>query len=374
MKISILSYDLSHNCLGRAYLLAKVLQRSYDVEIIGPTFGDGIWNPVDTDEFDYISVPGGAYPKFIPSIHKMLDAIDGDVVYAIKPRPTSYGIGLIKKMSAKVPVVLDIDDWEVGFYSNSKFNFTKDLCLSIRGPNGLLCTYLMEKLTFLADDITVSSGFLQNRFGGVIVPHVRDTDAFDPQMFDGAIFRAKHGFSYQKIVMFFGTPRPHKGLEEIIRAIQLIKRDDVKLVIVGAHEDLYTRRLKDIGSDIVQMYGMQPFSSVPEFLSMADMIVLPQQDNSSTVGQVPAKVFDAMAMGKPIIATRVSDMPKILDGCGLIVEPGDVNVLSEGIRWVLENKAEAQKLGKKAREKCVKEYSWDAMGKILRGVFNKYEQ
>ncbi len=157
MKISILSYDLSHNCLGRAYLLAKVLQRSYDVEIVGPIFGDGIWNPVDTNEFDYISVLGGAYPKFIPSIHKMLDAIDGDVVYAIKPRPTSYGIGLIKKMSAKVPVVLDIDDWEVGFYSNSKFNFTKDLCLSIRGPNGLLCTYLMEKLTFLADDITVSS-------------------------------------------------------------------------------------------------------------------------------------------------------------------------------------------------------------------------
>ena len=42
MKISILSPDLSHNCLGRAYLLVKILQRRYEVEIIGPMLGEGI--------------------------------------------------------------------------------------------------------------------------------------------------------------------------------------------------------------------------------------------------------------------------------------------------------------------------------------------
>ena len=50
MKISILSPDLSHNCLGRAYLLAKVLQRHYKVEIIGPVFRYGIWEPVANDK------------------------------------------------------------------------------------------------------------------------------------------------------------------------------------------------------------------------------------------------------------------------------------------------------------------------------------
>jgi len=46
MKISILTPDLSQNCLGRAYLLAKILQRHYKVEIIGPMFGEGIWESV----------------------------------------------------------------------------------------------------------------------------------------------------------------------------------------------------------------------------------------------------------------------------------------------------------------------------------------
>lgn len=50
MKISILTPDLSHNCLGRAYLLAKVLQRRYEVEIDGPVFGKGIWESVANDK------------------------------------------------------------------------------------------------------------------------------------------------------------------------------------------------------------------------------------------------------------------------------------------------------------------------------------
>ena len=50
MKISILSPDLSNNCLGRAYLLAKILQRRYEVEIVGPIFGDGIWQQVAGDK------------------------------------------------------------------------------------------------------------------------------------------------------------------------------------------------------------------------------------------------------------------------------------------------------------------------------------
>lgn len=42
MKISILTPDLFHNCLDRAYLLAKILQRRYEIEIVGPVFGDVI--------------------------------------------------------------------------------------------------------------------------------------------------------------------------------------------------------------------------------------------------------------------------------------------------------------------------------------------
>jgi glycosyltransferase involved in cell wall biosynthesis len=371
MKISILSYDLSHNCLGRAHVLAKALQRLYDVEIIGPMFGEGIWHPVAND-FDYVSVPGNEHSFIFSSARKMLKAIDGDIIYAVKPKPTSYGIGLLKKLSHKLPLVLDIDDWEVGFNLQSKSQFVKAFFLSMGSINGLPYTCLMEKLTFLADDITVSSTFLQSKFGGVIVPHGRNTEVFDPQKFDGQFFRKKYGFDNEKLVMFFGTPRPHKGVEEIIQAVQKIKREDLKVVIVGATDDNYSRKLKNLGANNIRIFGMQSFSKIPEFLSMADMVVLPQHSTPSTFGQVPAKIFDAMAMAKPIIATTVSDLPKILDNCGLVVEPGNLKSLSEKILWVLDNKEEAQRLGNKARERCIQEYSWNAMEKTLDKIFRKY--
>ena len=273
-----------------------------------------------------------------------------------------------------MPLLLDIDDWEVGFYqTDSRFQTIKQLVIPHRSPNSYLCTWLIEKLTFLADDVTVSSTFLQKKFGGIIVPHGRDTNAFDPSKFDRDPLREKWNLKGKKVIMFFGTPRPHKGLEEVIKAVKSLNRADVIFMAVGAHDGNYVRQLKAFGGDKIKIVGMQPFHKVPEFLSMADLVVLPQHKSASAVGQIPAKVFDAMAMAKPVIATRVSDLPEILDGCGLIVEPEDTNALADSIRWVLENDKEAQMLGNKAREKCIQKYSWDAMEKILRGVFNAYE-
>jgi len=106
---------------------------------------------------------------------------------------------------------------------------------------------------------------------------------------------------------------------------------------------------------------------------MADVVVIPQKRNFSTIGQIPAKVFDAMAMARPIIATNVSDLPEILDGCGWIVEPENPKQLAETIQYVLNNPEEAEEMGWKARQKCIEKYSWDAMEKVLLGVFGKYE-
>ncbi len=88
---------------------------------------------------------------------------------------------------------------------------------------------------------------------------------------------------------------------------------------------------------------------------------------------MPAKVFDAMAMAKPIIATNVSDLPLILDGCGWIVEPGNPPQLAESIQNVLNNPEAAEDIGWKARRKCIENYSWDAMEKVLVRVFRKYK-
>jgi len=65
-----------------------------------------------------------------------------------------------------------------------------------------------------------------------------------------------------------------------------------------------------------------------------------------------------MAMAKPIIATNVSDISEILNGCGWIIETENPRQLAETIQYVYEHPIETKEKGEKAREKCKREYSW----------------
>jgi len=387
MKISILTPDLSHNCLGRAYLLAKILQRHYEVEIVGPTFGDGIWEPVADDKsitYKPVKIRGRFKPYW--QFRELAKKIDGDVIYASKPLFTSFGLGLFKKLSNRRPLILDIDDWQMGFmkeiYSSlslaQSFKFLATSALFFYSMSSYWNTLFGEKLSHLADEITVSNNFLQDKFSGTIVWHARDTEAFNPEKFDGSSLREKYDIARnKKVVMFSGTPRAHKGIEDLIEAINLLQTQDVLLTLVGADEGSYSQSLitmadKKLGERF-KAFGLQPFEKVPEFLAMSDVTVIPQKRNLASVGQLPAKVFDAMAMAKPIIATNVSDLPEILDGCGWIVEPESPKQLARAIQHVIDHPEEARQMGQKARQKCIENYSWDAMEKILVNIFRKYE-
>jgi len=389
MKISILSPDLSDNCLGRAYLLAKILQRRYEVEIVGPIFGNGIWKPVADDKsiiYKSVKISGRLKPYL--QIRKLALKIDGDVIYASKPLFTSFGIGLFIKVIQKKPLILDIDDWEMGFqkenHKNSSFFYSiKALissCLFFYGMGSYWNSLFMEKLVLFSDEITISNTFLKNKFGGTIVYHGKDTKTFDPQKFNRDSMKQKYSIEKtKKFVLFLGTPRPHKGMEDIIKAIKLIKNQNIILAVVGIDgRDQYSKKTSEIAKKSLGKrfngFGLQPFETVPEFLAMADVVVIPQRKNFSTMGQMPAKVFDAMAMAKPTIATDVCDLPQILYNCGWIVEPENAKQLAKKIQYVLNNPQEAKNRGNIARQKSIEKYSWNAMEKILVKIFEKYEK
>lgn len=367
MKISILAPDLSHNCLGRAYLLAKILQRQYEVEIIGPISDVGIWEPVANDK-SIIYKPIKIQGKFKSwrQIREMTKKIDGDIIYVSKLFFKTYGTGLLKKILSGKPLVLDIDDWEMGFVKEDHKKF-------------LIPYRILEKLTYFANEISVSNNFLQRRFGGTIVCHGRNTKTFNPEKFDGNLLREKYKIEKdKKVVMFFGTPRSNKGTDDLVKSISLIKNQDILLVIVGIDNDQQSQNLAELGKNILsnrfKIFGLQPFEKIPEFLAMSDIVVIPQRKNFATIGQTPAKVFDAMAMARPIIATDVGNLPEILEGCGWVVRSENPEKLAEKIQYVLTHPEEAKEMGQKAREKCIEKYSWDAMEKVLIAIFNRYDR
>jgi len=365
VKVSVLCFDVSDNAMGRAWLLARLLEPLGAVEIVGPRFGSGIWEPVADESVPVRSIPGGRLPGFAARLPALVRLADGDLLYASKPRLTSAGIGYVARFGRRRPLLLDIDDWETGFFLRGGVWGTIGRAMNLSNPRGLAWTWLMERLRGIADGVTVASRFLEQRFGGVLIPHVRDTDRWVPGRAEPGPARERLGVDKERVVMFLGTPRGYKGVDDLAAAVGRLGRPDVVLALVGTEPGSETGRALGARYPSVRLVGRVPIAQVPGFLEAADVVVVPQRESSDTRGQVPAKLFDAMALGRPIVSTRVSMIPEILEGCGALVPPSDVAALASAIGRLLDRPDEARGLGEAARRRAVDRYSFESARRAL---------
>jgi glycosyltransferase involved in cell wall biosynthesis len=107
------------------------------------------------------------------------------------------------------------------------------------------------------------------------------------------------------------------------------------------------------------LLGYVARADMPAVLAAVDAAPVPQVRTSFTESQVPAKLLDAMAMAKPVVASRVGDIAEILGNGsrGWLFEPGDGGGLARALGEIAEKPAEAQRRGQAAREWYLKEAS-----------------
>src|SRR5262249_19639282 len=201
VKVPVLCFAVPDTAAGRAHLLAQLLAPIAEVEIVGPRHGAGVWPPVAADGIRYVSVHAGRIASFTAALPGLLRAADGDLLYASKPRLGSAGLGLLKRRLGGRPLLLDIDDWEIGFFLRGGLWGTVGRAVNWTNPRGLPWTWLMERAARTADAITVASRFLQERFGGTLIPHVRDTETWRPGLDDPAEIRARLDATGKCLVM-----------------------------------------------------------------------------------------------------------------------------------------------------------------------------
>jgi glycosyltransferase involved in cell wall biosynthesis len=379
VKVSLVVSDLSGGGALRAFLLAQVLiELNYEVEVVGFQFGKELY-AIPPRGIPVCAIPGKNYPGFLMDAQKVLQKIDGDIIYAVKPKPTSFGLSLLKKIETRRPMILDIDDWELSWFGGDEWKYRpsfKQLYRDIfkpqgelREPDHPLYIQWMESLISRADAVTVDTEFLKQRFGGVYLPNGKDTEMFDPAKYNPELSRERYGLSGYRVLMFPGAPRPHKGVEDVLMALEHLNEPDLKLAIVGGspYDDYDDRLMQQWGHWIVKLPKF-PVETMPSVVAAAHIVVVPQRDTLTAVAQFPLKLTDGMAMAKPVLSTRVGDIPAILGGTGYLVEPSSPNQISQKIKWIFQNLTAANLQGMKARERCVKKYSIQAMVPILSDI------
>jgi len=379
LKVSILTPNFSKGGVDRAYLLGQVFKKlNYDVEILGFLFGKSIY-PEPPSDMEIFCLPGCNYPKFLGSATQLANKIDGDIICAVKPKPTSFGVALINKIRTRKPIIVDIDDWELSWHGGDEWQYRpglKQLARDIlkkegalRNPDHPLYLKWMELSMNRADAVTADTEFLLNRFGGTYIPNGKDTDLFDPQKYDPQVSRERYGLAEYRVLMFPGAPRPHKGLEDVLMALDQLNEADFRLVIVGGNPyDNYDDQLIERWGRWIIKLPQVSVEQMPEIVAASHVVVVPQRDTPVARAQFPIKLTDGMAMAKPILATRVGDIPEILSETGYLVDPGSPEQIAEQIQLIFQDLESANERGSKARERCVEKYSIEAMAFNLKSV------
>jgi len=372
-KIAVVTWSVNHNPVGRAHVLAELLSAEFDVEIVGfdfPVHGHGVWAPVRDGRIPVKSYAGLPFPEHFELMRAIGRTLDADAVLVSKPRLPAMGLAAFAKQSRQRGIVVDIDDWEMSFVkADDVVDVTDEARIryddTVLTPYGRIWTQVCEPLVAEAEARTVSNVALQERFGGTIIPHARDQSLFDPAKYDRALVRAHFGIgAHQRLLLFGGTPRRHKGVLDLANAI--VELDDPSLVLgLIATAELAELRaeLDRIDCPVVEL-PPQRFDALPQLLAAADFTaVLQDPDSPISRYQMPAKVTDALAMQLPCIVNAVPPLKPLIDGDHLEVVGAEG--LAATLRRVIDDEAAVKDRARANREIFMDHYSHAAISPLL---------
>ena len=197
-----------------------------------------------------------------------------------------------------------------------------------------------------------------------VIPNGVNVDFFDiPLSKEEA--KEKLGLG-EGVILYVGRLEPRKGISTLINAM---KHVDGTLLIAGQGSmlPLLRERARLLGvSEKVKFLGVVDYSKLPLYYRASDVFVLPSL--SEAFGIV---LLEAMASGTPVIGTKVGGIPEIIDGCGLLVSPGNAKELANAINLVLNNQSVERRLSRLGKRRVEKVYDWNV---VVRRIVALYRE
>ena len=198
----------------------------------------------------------------------------------------------------------------------------------------------------------------------ISIPHLDDDGPVTARV------RSECGLSPGELLLgTVGRLQYGKGHDLFIRAIAGLLAEScmVRALIVGtgpaAAELKFLTETLGLG-DFIHFAGF--VDAVRPYVQAMDVVVVPSRKES-----LPLTALEAMVLERPLVATRVGDLPEVIrDGeSGLLVPPEDVEALVAALRRLVEDDALRRRLGASARQRVIGAYSISAMSHRLADIY-----
>jgi glycosyltransferase involved in cell wall biosynthesis len=324
--------------------------------------------------------------KYAPKWKRKIEKIDGVTVFKIpalkwlpiEPSPRiNLRINLIPGRFTNLLNEYDIIHFHEVDFSFPLFSFfvKKPKILHLHGISvGYFKRYHLSRIIFkrvadyyititkqMARDLT-ELGITTNRI--IYLPNSINVNSFHPE-----------GEKDGNLLLYVGRIVPVKGLHVLLESLRYL-RQSTRLVIVGPIGDFkyyqeileHIERENEKGKHKITYLGTVPEAELMKIYQKASIFILP-----SFWEAFPVVILEALSCETPVITTPVGENPEVIRNFenGILVPVNDPLRLAEAINFMLDNKDNRTKMGRKGRELVIKKFSVEVIAKRLRKIYQE---
>jgi glycosyltransferase involved in cell wall biosynthesis len=200
----------------------------------------------------------------------------------------------------------------------------------------------------------------------IVNPNGADPEVFHPDI-DGSVIRKKYDIEDKFIIGFSGTFGYWHGVEVLAAAVkELLKMIPEAMVMFIGDGELRPRIENILKNDNVSnkamITGFLQYQEVPQYLAACDVLVSPcvHSRDGSPFFNSPIKLFEYLAMGKPIVASDIGQQSEVIENGvnGFLAQERSVEDLCNQIYKIYQDNDIAVFLGKNARHDSIAKYNW----------------
>ena len=185
-------------------------------------------------------------------------------------------------------------------------------------------------------------------------------------------------FNNKFVILYIGEIHRHRGLDIAIKAMPSILQNipNVRLLIVGKGKDREEDSLKEMVSDLqmkehVIFEGWVSFLKLPDYIQVSSVCIVPHHKTEHVNTTLPNKLFDYMALAKPVIVSDALPLKRIVEEerCGISFTSGNSSEFAKAL-VKLKDEELRKRLGVQGQNAIRLNYHWQRDAKVLEDIFD----
>jgi glycosyltransferase involved in cell wall biosynthesis len=194
-----------------------------------------------------------------------------------------------------------------------------------------------------------------------VVPNAADPEFFRPDL-------ARPSDVPREYVLFFGAFAPWQGLDlATTAAADPAWPSSIELVVIGGGQEAHiAEEAQSAMPDRVRYLGSRSYSELPAYVANALVTLVPKRYHASAAGQSPLKLYESLAAGVPVIATRLAGATDIEDlGRAVTAVASEPSAIARAVETVAADRSAAKSAGRAGRQAVLRRHTWDHRAEIV---------